>query len=146
VASRQPKSPDWTPRPKQALVLEAARKAGLRRNLSVICREAGVDRSALYKWRRDDPDFKAAWDGMWEEMLALHFNGVVAAQIKKAEDGSAPAARLLAEMRGVLTKRVEVSGKDGEPIGIALKVEDLTDEQLKALVSLDPTLIKGGKQ
>jgi hypothetical protein len=142
-----PQNPtSWVPTPKQADLLKAAAEPGLKRSIAAICRSARVDRSSFYAWMNGDPGFKAAWSKLWEDMLATHFNAVTAAMLKKAQDGSIGAGRLIAEMKGVLTKRVEVSGKDGEPIGIALKVEQLTDEQLKALVALDPTLIKGGKQ
>lgn len=136
----------WTPTPKQADLLKAACEPGLKQSIAAICRRAHVDRKSFYNWMNEDPGFKSAWHKLWEDMLATQFNAVTAAMVKKAQEGNVGAGRLVAEMKGVLTKRVEVSGKDGEPIGVALKVEQLTDEQLKALVALDPTLIRGGKQ
>lgn len=97
----------WTPTPNQAAVLEAAQEAGPNRSVSAICKSAGVDRTRFYAWVKEDPDFKAAWEGIWQGTLKRHLPPVVAAMVQKAQKGDVPAARLVAELAGVLKQRVE---------------------------------------
>jgi len=49
-----------------------------------------------------NPDFKAAWEGIWSSSIRRHLSGIVAAQIHKALEGDTQAARLLFEASGVL--------------------------------------------
>jgi len=102
-------SPTWTPTPKQAAVLEAAQEAGLNRSIAAICAAAGVDRRGFYRWLEKDPHFKAAWEDIWRSAIRRHLPGVVAAMIAKAQDGDVPAARLIADLAGVMRQRVEAS-------------------------------------
>lgn len=61
----------------------------------------------LYFWldpfdRRHDPGFAAAWDQVWRGTIRRHLPGVVAAMIHKAQEGDVQAARLVADLAGVL--------------------------------------------
>lgn len=98
---------NWTPTPKQAAVLEAAQEAGLNRSIVALCEAAHVDRKSFYRWFKDDPEFKAAWEEIWTHSIRRHLPGIVAAQVAKALDGDTPAARLVADMAGVLTTRMD---------------------------------------
>jgi len=51
----------------QTIRTDRAREAFLRTlaescNVSASCRVAGISRTAAYAWRRDEPEFAAAWD------------------------------------------------------------------------------------
>src|SRR4051794_16810457 len=59
MANQTTRTPEKTER-----FLEALR-AG--RSVAAACRAATYTRSVAYVWRRDDPDFKAAWDEAVEE-------------------------------------------------------------------------------
>ena len=98
---------NWVPTPKQAAVLEAAQEAGLNRSISAICESAGVDRTGFYRWLHKDPQFAAAWEDVWHGTIKRHLPGVVAAVIAKAQDGDIPAARLVADLAGVLMTRMD---------------------------------------
>ncbi len=98
---------NWAPTPKQDAVLEAAQEAGLNRSISAICEAAGVDRTGFYRWLRKDPQFAAAWEDVWHGTIKRHLPGVVAAVIAKAQDGDIPAARLVADLAGVLMTRMD---------------------------------------
>lgn len=146
MADDPQKTTKWVPTPKQAQVLEAAQKAGLNRTITAICKAAHVDRKSFYDWRQGDPGFVAAWDSLWDAIVRQHFNGAVTALAAKAQTGNIGAMRLMAEIRGVLKQRVEHSTKDDQPIGLSLEFGKLTDDQLQALITLDPSLIKAPKQ
>ena len=98
---------EWAPSPKQAAVLEAAQEAGLGRSISAICEAARVDRTSFYRWLRKDPQFTAAWKDVWRGALNRHLPGVVAAMLEKAQQGDVPAARLVADLAGLLATRMD---------------------------------------
>jgi hypothetical protein len=95
------------PTPKQAAVLEAAQEAGLNRSIQRICAAANVDRRGFYRWLEKDPDFRAAWEDIWRGTIKRHMPGVVAAQFAKALAGDTPAARLVADLAGLMKQHVE---------------------------------------
>ncbi len=102
---------DWTPTPKQAAVLEAAQEAGLNRSISAICEAAAVDRKSFYRWLKADPDFKSAWEELWQGSIRRQMNGVVAAMIARALVGDVPAARLVADLAGVTLTRQRIEAE-----------------------------------
>jgi hypothetical protein len=134
------KATEWVPSPKQASVLKAAQESGLKRSITGVCRRAEVDPKTFYRWMKGDPGFRAAWADLWKSMADLHFPTAVSATIHKARAGDIPAVRLLAEMKGVLTKRVELTGKNGGPVR-TIDMTKLTVEQLDALIALDPEIL-----
>lgn len=134
------KTTDWRPTAKQLDLLIAARKPGLKRSITAICDEAGVHRTRFYDWMRDDPDFKDAWVKIWQDMLDLHTGGLMAAMIQKGLAGNVGAARLVLEIKGLIKKRVEVTGNEGGPVQ-TLDLSKLTPAQLDVLITLDPALM-----
>jgi hypothetical protein len=98
---------EWAPSPKQAAVLEAAQQAGFNRSIVAICEEAHVDRAGFYRWLRQDPAFKAAWEDIWRGSIRRHLPGVVSAVLAKALVGDIPAARLIADLAAVLPTRID---------------------------------------
>ena len=103
------KSAEWEPTPKQAALLEVAQNPGLKRTVSAVCEEAGVDRSSFYSWIKD-PNFKAAWEESWHLAIKRQMSGVVAAQVNQALDGDTAAARFLADLAGMMKVKSEQSG------------------------------------
>lgn len=128
---------NWTPTPKQFDLLNALRKPALKRSITSLCKSADVSRESFYKWRAEDPGFRAAWARAWEELLETHWPAITGAIVKQALAGEAAQQRLAAEMRGVLKQRVEHSGPNGGPIR-TVDMAALTPEQLDALISLAP--------
>lgn len=120
----QQKSTEWAPTPRQAKVLEAAQEAGLNRNISTICEEAGVNRTSFYRWLKEDTGFKAAWQDIWRSSITRHMPAVVAAQVRKAEEGDTNAAKLLSDLAGVLKQKVEHTG---DMTIVVKKPDDLTE-------------------
>ncbi len=109
---------DWVLTPRQAKVLDTAHEAGLSRNISAICRDAGVSRRSFYRWL-DEADFAAAWDGVWRGSIRRHLPGAVAALVARALQGDVRAIRLMADLAGVLKVRQEVTGHSGGPLTFA---------------------------
>ena len=105
---------------RQAAVLQAAQTVGPKRSVKAICRAAGVSRARFYVWLRDDAEFRAQWVDIWQVAIRQHLPAVVTAQIHKAQAGNTPAARLVAEMAGVLKHRLEHTGEGGVPLRIIL--------------------------
>lgn len=95
---------------KQRLLIEAALEAGLKRNITALCAEAGIGRVSFYRWMNDDPAFRDAWNGLWRGIVSRHFPTAVAALVEKAQRGDVPASRLMAELLGVLKQQVETTG------------------------------------
>ncbi len=115
---------EWVPTLKQKAVLRAAAEVGLERNISAVCKEAQVDRKSFYRWLKH-ADFRDAWEAVWHGAIRHHLPGVVAAQLDKALKGDTQAARLIADMGGVLKQKHELTGKDGGPIETAGGVSTL---------------------
>ena len=101
---------DWRPTTKQRAVLEAASELGLRRSVVLVCNEAGVSRESFYKWLRDDEQFREAWEQVYHGAVRKHLPGVVAAMVERAQSGDVAAARLIADLSGVIKQKVEQSG------------------------------------
>lgn len=101
-------STEWRPKPRQKKILEEAQEAGLHRSVTVICEEAGIPRRTFYNWLKDDPEFADAWESIWRCAISKHLPGVIAAQIKKALTGDTAAARLLADLAGVIRQHHEI--------------------------------------
>jgi hypothetical protein len=107
------KSPDWIPSPKQVKVLQAAQEIGFDRGIREICRKAGVTHKSFYEWLKNDPDFAAAWRELPWEMIGHHLPGITSAVIKKAQGGDVQAARLIADLLGLIKQKREISGSVG---------------------------------
>ena len=103
---------DWKPKPRQKRILEAAQEAGVSRNITAVCDEAGVPRRTFYYWLNSDADFANAWDQVWRKAITRHMPAVVAAMLGKATKGDVPAARLLADMAGAVKQIHEVTNTD----------------------------------
>ena len=106
----------WTPRPKQAAVLEAALDPGTHRSQRAICEAAKVNESSLREWLRGDPDFRDAWGRLWRDSLERHKAAAAAALAANAISGDTSALRLFFELSGDLKNRTELSGPDGAPL------------------------------
>ena len=119
---------NWTPSPKQAGVLEAAQEVGLKRTITAIAEAGGVSRKSIYRWLDDDPGFADAWHSIWRGAISRHLPGVVSALIAKAQEGDVPAARLVADMAGVLKQRTQLSGPEGAPLSFA-QIMDLAEQE-----------------
>lgn len=103
-------------------------------NVSVAARAAKIGRSTAYDWRRDDPEFAAAWDDAEEEAVdALEMRAR-----ERALDSSDRMMEILLKAhrpdKYVDKLRSEVSGPNGAPI--SFNVSTLTDEQLAALEAI----------
>lgn len=96
---------EWEPSPKQIDFLNAALKAGLNRNIAAVCRDAGVSRVAFYNWLRQ-PGFAALWESMPRKVLSAHMPGVMAAMVRKAQEGDTAAAKLLFQATGLIGREV----------------------------------------
>jgi hypothetical protein len=92
---------DWAPSPKQAALLNAAIRVGFDRNISAICRQAGVSRDLFYASMRQ-PEFAAAWERLPRDMLRTHMPAVVAAVVSKAKQGDLKAAAMLFDAFGLI--------------------------------------------
>lgn len=92
------------------MLIEAALEAGLKRNITALCAEAGINRVSFYRWMNEDPVFREIWNGLWRDIVSRHFPTAVAAIIEKAQRGDVSASRLMAELLGVLKQQVETTG------------------------------------
>ncbi len=101
--------------------------------------KAGVGRNSVYLWRRDDEEFRAAWDARvacYGDMLeteafrrAFHgvdkpvfYEGAQCGTIREYSDGLL--ARMLVRFKPEYSDKfsAEVTGKDGGPIQAAIQV------------------------
>ena len=128
----------WTPTLRQARVLTAATDAGLNRTIAAVCAEAGIAPSTFYRWYDRTPEFKDAWDNIWKAALARHLPGVITAQLHKAQTGDTQAARLIADIAGIIKTRLEHSGPDSGPIEVTDARERLA-RQLAGIIATRPT-------
>lgn len=104
---------DWRPTPKQRAVLDSASLSGIRRSITAVCDDAGVSRDAFYRWLNNDDAFREAWEQVWHGAIRRHLPGVVAAMIERAQSGDVAAARLVADLGGVIVSKskTEQSGE-----------------------------------
>lgn len=101
----------WAPNLLQASCLEQAGEAGLNRSITAVAVSAGVSRESLYRWLREDDQFRRAWDRVWRQAINNHLPGVVAAMVLKAQGGDVGAAKLVADLAGVITKNIVIEAK-----------------------------------
>ena len=106
---------EWKPNRRQKKVLDAAQEAGINRTITQTCEEAGVPRRTFYNWLVEE-GFAEAWDKVWRCAITRHLPSIVAALVSKARKGDVPAARLLADMAGVVKQVHEVSSPEGMTI------------------------------
>lgn len=145
----KPRRTSRTDRAREAFLATLAQSC----NVSQSCRAAGIGRTLAYQWRKDDPDFAAAWDEAEEEAAdrleqeawrravdgidkPVTFQGVITDTYKEHSD------KLLEILlkahrpeKYVERLRSEISGPGGAPI--KLDMSNLTDEQLAALEALN---------
>lgn len=114
---------------RQRHVVDNAMEPGIRRSIAAVCEAAGVSRDTFYRWLRDDAEFREAWEAAWRGSIRRHLPGVVAAMIERALSGDVKAARLVADMAGVITRQAHVS------IDVAVRREV---ERVAAELGLDP--------
>lgn len=114
---------EWVPTEAQAAVLEAAQEPGFRRTKTAIADQAGVPRTTLHRWLKDDPDFRRAYEDIWRVALKSHMPAIIAAQVEKALEGDTRATEFLAKIAGILKDQLELTGKRGGVV-IMLPPED----------------------
>jgi len=115
---------EWKPKPRQRRLLEAAQEDGLNRSILAVCDDAGVARSTFYHWMSNEAGFAEAWDKVWRKAIKRYMPSIVAALVSKARKGDVAAARLVADLAGVLKQSVELTGVEGGPI----EIEDVKAE------------------
>ena len=113
-------------KPKQRELLEVAQNVGLNRNITVVCEEAGVPRRNFYNWLERDPDFREAWETVWYGTIKKHMPGVLSAVVKQAQGGVVQAARLLADISGIIKQKIALGGDDTLP-ALRIIVDDVVD-------------------
>lgn len=122
----------------QARVLRAAIEAGADRTPEALCKAADVPLFALLDWLDNDSAFIAAWDRIWVGCLRLHLPSVVAATAAKAMAGDVNAARLVADLAGVVTQRIAHGGDAAAPIVTASAIAHLDGEDARRACSGEP--------
>lgn len=108
-------------------MLDAAQETGTSRTITALCEEAGVDRSLFYRWLRQDPNFRAAWEDTWRSSIKRHLPGVIAAQLDRALNGDTKAARLIADVAGLIKQKLEHSGEVTQRV-ISIEVVKPSDD------------------
>ena len=111
TSAAEPAESNWEPSSKQIDFLNAGIRCGLNRNVAAVCRDAGVSRVAFYNWLKQ-PGFAAAWAELPRKVISAHLPGVVAAVVRKAQEGDVAAARLLFQAAGLIG-RDAVAGVQG---------------------------------
>lgn len=99
----------WKPKPKQKKVLKAALKPEYNRTITAICEEAEIQRQTFYTWIEKDEGFRNAWNEVWEWSIDRYMPSMVAAQIKKAQDGDTAALRVLSDLSGRMKRIIDVT-------------------------------------
>lgn len=94
---------------RQRKLLDTAMEPGISRSITAVCEASDVTRQTFYRWL-DNDEFRQAWESVWYGSIRRHLPGVVAAMIDKAQGGDVQAARLVADMAGVMKQHVETSG------------------------------------
>ena len=94
---------------KQRDVINTAMEPGIERTITAVCDAARVSRDTFYRWLRDSPEFRDAWENAWHGAIRRHLPGVVAAMIDRALAGDVKAARLVADLAGVITREHRVT-------------------------------------
>lgn len=104
----------------QDRLIEAAMETGFK-NIAKLCAFAKVPLRNFYRWMKDSPTFRKAWEDVWGRQISYAIPAVVESLIKRVLKGGDPqAARLLLELKG-LSKQT-------------LKLETLSDEELNARI------------
>lgn len=112
-------------------MLQAAQVLGFNRSVTVLCEEAGVSRTCFYEWMRDDKEFQNAWREIPLRILQHQLPGIRSAMTKKAQEGDVSAARLIEDITGAITKKLELSGQLGliDVINEAERQRNADDEE-----------------
>jgi len=101
------------------------------------CREAGITRTAAYRYRDEDPEFTAAWDKCVDRGIdvledecknralngvaePVFYQGVICGHVQRYSDGML--MKLLAAHRAKYRDRSEISGPNGGPIAMAIQM------------------------
>lgn len=91
-------------------------------NISLACKACNVSRSAVYRWRDDDEDFRNSWIEV-EESLKDEGESILR-ELMKARDTTAVIFYLKTKCRDRgYSERLELTGKNGSPIFESIKVE-----------------------
>lgn len=134
-----------SPPPKPTIRTDRARETFLATlrdtcNVSASCRAAMIGRSAAYDWRRDDPDFRAAWDEAEEEAV----DKLEEVARKRAIDSSDRMMEILLKAhrpeKYVERVRSELSGPNGGPIQHEDRTTASLIEEAKRL-GIDPAAL-----
>jgi hypothetical protein len=80
-----------TPKRRKAFLAKLAEHG----NVETACREAGMGKSAAYKWKREAPDFSDEWDAVIDEFLDREVESVRVSLIEQAKKGDTVAAIFL---------------------------------------------------
>ena len=124
------KGKPWIPTPKQAAVMEAALKVGVRRTIVDICKDADVSRQSFYEWLREDDDFRDAWANLWKRAIERSLSPVIVAMAHKAANGDVAAARLIVDIAGIVSRKSSIEIKDWRD---KAKQDGLTDDDIAAI-------------
>jgi len=112
---------------RKAVFLEVYEKAMC--NMSLACRQMGIDRATAYAWTRNDPDFRALVDELQETRIDFVENALD----KQVRAGNMTAIcfylKCRAKHRGYV-ERQELTGADGGPMQIL--DGELSQEALKS--------------
>lgn len=95
--------------PRQAQLLECAMDPELNKTITTVCRAAGVPERTYYNWMRDSAEFRDAWHDAWRGTIRRHLPGVAAAMVHRALAGDVKAARLVADLAGVITREHRIT-------------------------------------
>lgn len=107
---------------RQIKILEAAQQAGLHRNIEKVCQEADIPVRTFYRWLAQDPQFKERWDRLWYNSARRHLPGAVQALAHEAHSGNVKAIKLLSELAGVYTSKVDLAAKIGGEIKVVFNI------------------------
>jgi len=88
----------WKPTPKQNKLLQAAQTPGNKYTITAMCEKAGITRDTFYRWRKEDDNFRDAWNEIWYWSIEQHMPSIVAAQVEKAMSGDTHAANYLTNL------------------------------------------------
>lgn len=81
-----------------------------------------MPRRRFYKWLEKDPNFKRAWEDVWYGTVRRHLPGAIQALAQQAQAGDVQAIKLLAELAGVHSKKVDLAGTLGGEIRVVFNI------------------------
>lgn len=91
-------------------------------NVSHACKNASIARASYYEWYNEDPEFKAAVEGIKESLIDL----AESALTKQIAEGNTTAIIFFLKTQGKkrgYSEHVEITGKDGAPLIPAFPTE-----------------------